>query len=101
MCRRPAEQVIQMTSPPVSVTFDPPLPPPPASASACAVCTVAPLHGGCPCQVFCMLKTEANFGVKLKWDQIVKALGSCKEWGWLTQDQLDLYTSNMESMAVE
>jgi len=61
-----------------------------------AVDTMAP-----ELRVFCMLKTEANFGVKLKWDQIVKALGSCKEWGWLTQDQLDLYTSNMESMAVE
>jgi Ca2+-binding EF-hand superfamily protein len=52
-------------------------------------------------RVFCMLKTEANFGIKLKWDQIQKALASCKEWDWLTQDQLDLYTSNMESQAVE
>ncbi|CAK0856663.1 unnamed protein product [Prorocentrum cordatum] len=51
-------------------------------------------------RVFCMLKTEANFGVKLKWDQILKALSTSIQYGWLTQEQLELYTSNMESMAV-
>jgi Ca2+-binding EF-hand superfamily protein len=52
-------------------------------------------------RVFCMLKTECNFGVKMKWDQILKALGTCIEFGWLTQEGLELYTSAMESMAVE
>jgi hypothetical protein len=52
-------------------------------------------------RVFCMLKTEANFGVKLKWDQIQKALATCIDFGWLTAAELELYTSNMESMAVE
>jgi len=52
-------------------------------------------------RVFCMLKTEANFGVKMKWDQILKALGNCIEFGWLTQEQFDLYVSNIESLAVE
>jgi len=68
----------------------------PQSIFKTAIDTMAP-----ELRVFCGLKTEANFGVKLKWDQILKALASCKVWGWLTQDQLQLYTSSMEKMAVE
>jgi len=52
-------------------------------------------------RVFCALKTEANFGMKIKWDQILKALLMCVDNEWMTKENFDLYNQHMESLAVQ
>jgi Ca2+-binding EF-hand superfamily protein len=49
--------------------------------------------------LFCLLKTEANFGIQLAWPGILNALEGGVDMGLITQEQYDSYESAMKSGA--
>lgn len=51
-------------------------------------------------RVFCLLKTEANFGTKITWSGIQAALETAVDCGILTSDQHNEYVEHMTSMLV-
>jgi Ca2+-binding EF-hand superfamily protein len=50
-------------------------------------------------RVFCQLKTEANFGLEINWQQIQQAMDMSVSCGWLKQEQRDTYTGYMTNAA--
>merc|ERR1712129_218760 len=53
------------------------------------------------CEFFCALKTQANYGDKLKWDEIQSALNTSVRAGCLTEEQHSKYNAHMESQVLK
>jgi Ca2+-binding EF-hand superfamily protein len=51
--------------------------------------------------VFCLLKTAANFGTKIKWDQVMNAMEGAVDMKFILQDQMDSFLLHMEDFALE
>mmetsp|Transcript_5266 Transcript_5266/g.15578 ORF Transcript_5266/g.15578 Transcript_5266/m.15578 type:complete len:479 (-) Transcript_5266:56-1492(-) len=49
-------------------------------------------------RIFCVLKTEANFGVKMSWPSVQAAMAAIKSMGLLTEQQHELYNNHMSAM---
>lgn len=50
-------------------------------------------------RLFCLLKTEANMGIKLRWPKILEALNDGAEMGLLTNEDVKRYTWKMQHYA--
>jgi hypothetical protein len=51
--------------------------------------------------LFCLLKTQANFGSELDWKQVTSAMRTALNFGFLTHDDLRMYTRHMETVAIK
>lgn len=49
-------------------------------------------------RVFCQLKTEANFGTNIGWQQIQSSLQASELAGWIAKDQVKLYNDHMTAL---
>jgi len=49
--------------------------------------------------LFCLLKTEANFGIELRWKQIKSGLESAVDIGFLNQSDVDKYENEVRRVA--
>merc|ERR1711953_390505 len=52
-------------------------------------------------RIFCLLKSEANFGMKLKWHEVLSALRAATDMGLLPDKEFEQFQTQMRKTVIQ